>query len=64
MATSQLCSERDKVWPEMHPCWPWQNAIGRFVSTLGSGVTGGLSQRVQNAAEGGPFANTLKKIKK
>jgi len=27
MATLQFCSELDKVWPEMHACWPWQNAI-------------------------------------
>ena len=35
MGTSQFCRELDKVWPEMHVCWPRQNAIDRFVSTLG-----------------------------
>jgi len=35
MATLQFCSQLDKVWPEMHACWPWQNAIDGFVSTLG-----------------------------
>jgi len=31
MATLQFCSELDKVWSEMHACWPWQNAIDRFI---------------------------------
>jgi len=31
MATLQFCSELDKVWSEMHACWPWQNAIDTFV---------------------------------
>jgi len=34
METLQFCSKLDKVWPEMHACWSWQNAIDRFVSTL------------------------------
>jgi len=37
MATLQFCSELDKVWPEMHACWPWQNAIDRSVSTAAHG---------------------------
>jgi len=35
MPILQFFSELDKVWPEMHACWPWQNAIDSFVSTLG-----------------------------
>jgi len=35
MTSLQFCSELDKVRPQMYACWPWQNAIDRFVSTLG-----------------------------
>jgi len=30
MATLQCCCELDKIWPEIHACWPWQNANGEF----------------------------------
>jgi len=32
MAILQFCSELDEVWPEMHACWPWQNAIDKHRS--------------------------------
>jgi len=35
MATLKSCRQPDEVWPELHACWPCQNAIDRFVSTLG-----------------------------
>jgi len=31
MVALQFNSELEKVWPEMHVCWPWQNAIDIFV---------------------------------
>jgi len=36
MASLQFCSELDKIWPEMHVCWPWRNDVDRFVITLGT----------------------------
>jgi len=35
MKILQSCSQLDKVWHEMHACWPWQNSVDRFVSTMG-----------------------------
>jgi len=45
MATSQFCSEHDKVWPEIHACWSEQNAIDKFLGTVGKILTAPTSKQ-------------------